>query len=71
MPLVDTTLDERDWPGPTLNEFVRQIEHGFGRGLDLSQLRLAGLARDEPLDPSDIRELCVLLGLPPEDFGVA
>ena len=60
-----------DWHGPTLREFVQQIEHEFGRSLDLSGLRHAGLARDEPLDPSDIRELCDLLGLPAEDFGVS
>ena len=60
-----------DWQGPTLREFVQQIEHEFGRSLDLSSLRLAGLTRDEPLDPSDIRELCELLGLPAEDFGVS
>jgi len=59
------------WHGPTLREFVRQIEHEFGRQVDLSGLRLSGLARDEPLDPSDIRSLCDLLGLPAEDFGVA
>lgn len=60
-----------DWHEPTLGEFVRQVEHGFGRHLDLSSLRHAGFSRDEPLDPDDIRELCDLLGLPPEDFGLS
>ncbi|MDH3254054.1 MAG: hypothetical protein OEM62_03605 [Acidobacteriota bacterium] len=59
------------WNGPTLTEFVRQIEHEFGRGVDVSALRLAGLTRNEHLDPDAIRSLCDLLGLPPEDFGVS
>lgn len=59
------------WHGPTLREFVQQIEHEFGRQVDLSGLRLSGFAGDEALDPSDIRSLCELLGLPAEDFGVA
>jgi hypothetical protein len=50
---------------------VQQIEHEFGRSVDLSSLRHVGLGRDESLDPTDIRELCDLLGLPPEDFGVS
>lgn len=58
------------WHGPTLREFVQQIEHEFGRQIDLSGLRLSGFASDEALDPSDIRSLCELLGLPAEDFGV-
>lgn len=58
------------WHGPTLREFVQQIEHEFGRQVDLSGLRLSGFAGDEPLDPSDIRSLCDFLGLPAEDFGV-
>jgi hypothetical protein len=60
-----------DWHGPTLREFVRQIEHEFGRGVDISSLRHAGIGHDESLDPAEIRQLCELLGLPPEDFGVA
>lgn len=59
------------WHGPTLREFAEQIEHEFGRNVDLSGLRLSGLASDEALDPSDIRSLCELLGLPAEDFGVS
>jgi hypothetical protein len=59
------------WNGPTLSEFVEQIEHEFGTQVDLSSLRLSGLAGNEALEPADIRSLCELLGLPAEDFGVA
>jgi hypothetical protein len=59
------------WHGPTLREFVRQIEHEFGRQVDLSGLCLSGLAGNEALEPADIRSLCELLGLPAEDFGVS
>ena len=66
LPIAPALLD---WQGPTLQEFIRQVQHSFG-GVDLSGLRHAGIDRDEPLDPLEIRELCELLGLPPEDFGV-
>jgi hypothetical protein len=62
--------DLEPWKRPTLLEFVRQIEHEFGRGVDLTHLRWTGIAREERLEPETIKAFCEQLGIPPEDFGV-
>ena len=58
------------WKCPTLAEFIRQLERGFGDGIDPSGLYSTGIQRDELLPPSMVRALCEQLGVPPEDFGV-
>ena len=63
------TLGTR-WEGPTLDEFIERVEHEFGAASDLTGMLLAGAGPGTNLEPSDIRELCALLGVPPEDFGV-
>jgi len=60
----------RRWTRPTFGEFLRQVEHEFGDGVDTTGLFLTRADRDEPLTPGSVRELCELLGIPPEDFGV-
>lgn len=64
------SLIESDWERPTFGEFVERLEHQFGLGADAEGLELAGLRRDEPLTPEEIRALCAELGVPPEDFDV-
>ena len=64
-----TTLPPR-WSRPTLREFVAQLEHEFGNGVDLSALFHTGLGRNERLTPGDVKALCDQLGLPADDFGV-
>lgn len=63
------TLGSR-WQGPTLEEFVERVEHEFGASTDLIGILRDGVSRHESLAPADVRELCSLLGVPPEDFGV-
>ncbi len=63
------TLGSR-WQGPTLEEFVERVEHEFGASTDLIGILRDGVGRHDNLAPADIRELCALLGVPPEDFGV-
>ncbi|MFQ5526107.1 MAG: hypothetical protein ACE5GX_07560 [Thermoanaerobaculia bacterium] len=58
------------WHRPTFGEFVRQIEHEFGDGVNLSSLYMIRADRNERLTPESVRSLCDLLGIPPEDFGV-
>ncbi|NHZ73140.1 MAG: hypothetical protein GWP16_01555 [Nitrospirae bacterium] len=60
----------RPWQRPTFGEFLAQLEHEFGGRLDTSVLLLAGMGRNERLEPSDIEALCSQIGLPAEDFGV-
>lgn len=60
----------RPWHRPTFGEFLAQLEHEFGGRLDTSVLLLAGVSRNERLEPSDIEALCSQIGLPAEDFGV-
>lgn len=63
-------FDPRRWQSPTLGEFIRQVEHGFGDAVDLSSLYLNRADRDQQLTPISVRAYCELLGVPPEDFGV-
>lgn len=63
------TLGSR-WQGPTLKEFVERVEHEFGASTDLIGILRDGIGRNDSLAPADVRELCSLLGVPPEDFGV-
>jgi len=63
-------LSKRSWKRPTFGEFVERVRHEFGPAADLTALQAAGFGRSEPLNPEDIEELCVQLGVPAEDFGV-
>ncbi len=63
------TLGSR-WQGPTIEEFVERVEHEYGASTDLTGLLRDGVSRNDSLAPADVRELCSLLGVPAEDFGV-
>ncbi len=63
------TLGSR-WEGPTLQEFMDRVEHEFGASTDVIGMLRAGANADDSLAPADVRELCSLLGVPAEDFGV-
>ena len=63
------TLGSR-WQGPTLAEFVERVEHEFGASTDVIGMLRGGGSGGDNLAPGDVRELCSLLGVPAEDFGV-
>lgn len=59
-----------DWQGPTLAELADRVEHQFGEAPALAGIYTLGFGRDEPLTPGDVHQVCDLLGLPAEDFGI-
>ena len=63
-------LPSEEWEGPTLRELADRVEHQFGDAPALAGIFTLGFGRDEPLTPCDIHQVCDLLGLPAEDFGV-
>ena len=63
------TLGSR-WQGPTLDEFMERVEHEFGASTDAIGILRNGGSGGDSLAPADVRELCSLLGVPAEDFGV-
>lgn len=60
----------RGWKRPTFGEFVERLEREFGISIGRNSLHFAGVTRGEKLEPSDIRTLCLQVGVPAEDFGI-
>ena len=60
----------RGWKRPTFGEFVTRLEREFGITIRRNGLHFAGVTRREELEPSDIRTLCLQVGVPAEDFGI-
>ncbi len=66
-PLV---LNASTWRRPSFEEFIERLEGEFGPMSEMTTLLAVGLGPQDLLDPEDVRALCRLLGVPPEDFGV-
>ena len=60
----------RGWKRPTFGEFVERLEREFGITHRRNGLHFAGVTRGEELEPSDVRTLCLQIGVPAEDFGI-
>lgn len=60
----------RGWKRPTFGEFVERLQREFGITIRRNGLHFAGVTRGEELEPSDIRTLCLQVGVPAEDFGI-
>ncbi len=65
-----SVLAASPWRRPSFEEFLERLESEFGPMSGMTTLLAMGLGPNERLDPDDVKALCQLLGVPPEDFGV-
>ncbi len=69
-PSDPSMLSSCSWRRPSFEEFIDRLQGEFGPMSGMTTLLAVGLGPQDRLDPQDVRALCLLLGVPPLDFGV-
>ncbi len=69
-PSEPSVLSSSSWRRPSFEEFIERLQGEFGPMSEMTTVLAVGLGPRERLDPEDVKALCQLLGVPPEDFGV-